>query len=120
MYPQSTFLNLSKKMLLAVQSKFDEYLPAASNWAQLLLWFTEPFYELALCGRKAKTNQLEWYQNYCPNVLTLGSEIQETKIEILKNRLTEKPIVFYVCQNNSCQLPVSKLAEARKQIAQHS
>lgn len=101
---------MDKERMLAYGSNY-------SNWAQLLLHFNNPFYEVAICGEASRDKYLEWNKSYLPNVLLQSSE-KESDLPLLENRLVKGETYIYVCENRVCQLPVKEVGEAISLINQ--
>ncbi|MFD1094200.1 thioredoxin domain-containing protein [Salegentibacter chungangensis] len=107
----------AEKMLQAIQEDILTYPSGYSNWLDLMLNFTHPFYEVAVTGKNAKNILQEFHQTYQPNILTAGSH-SESEVALLKQRYKEKENLIYVCENGSCQLPLTSVEEAMKSIKQ--
>jgi hypothetical protein len=101
----------AKSLLNNVKPEIIEYAPAYSNWLDLMLNYTQPYYEVAISGPDAlnKKNQLEQY--YIPNKLIAGSTL-ESELPLLKNRFVADDTYIYVCVNQACKLPVTKVEKA--------
>jgi uncharacterized protein YyaL (SSP411 family) len=105
------YLNTATTMLNNVKPEIKAYGSGYSNWLDLMLNFTEPFYEVAIVGSqsKAKTEALNTY--YTPNKIIAGS-LNESTLPLLKNRHVEGETFIYVCVNKACKLPVKTADEA--------
>jgi uncharacterized protein YyaL (SSP411 family) len=93
------------------QERLLSYGESYSNWAQLHLWITYPFYEVALVGKAANTLGKDFSQNYLPNVVMAKTD-ETSSLALFENRFVEGKSLIYVCQNQVCQLPVEKVSEA--------
>jgi len=103
-------------MLKSVQNKL---LSSPSNyavWASILLKKLYPYYEIAIVGPKAKEFIDVMQINYIPNTLIVGTN-QKNKLPLFENRYVENETFIYVCQNSTCQLPVTSTKEALKQLS---
>ncbi len=98
-------------MLNQVTDKLYDYGEGFSNWAQLLLHLTYPFYEIAISGKNAENIYREFQQKYLPNTVWVSSK-NESKLVLLQNRYVEGKTLIYVCRDKVCQLPVEKVEEA--------
>ena len=65
-----------------------------------------PFYELVIIGEDAKQYMQKFKQHYFPNVYCFWSANENDELEIFKNRFVNGKTLFYVCKNNTCELPV--------------
>lgn len=110
-YVNNDYLEIARKMLVNVLQDIEHYPPGFSNWLDLMLNYTHPFYEVVIVGNKAKTIQEKLYKHYIPNVLFAGSE-EENKLPLIVNRFVIHKTKVYVCENGKCQLPVEQVEAA--------
>jgi hypothetical protein len=105
------YLKTAQKMLECVRSNFADYPSGYSNWLQLMLNLSGNHYEVAIVGENAIVllNQLQKY--YLPNVIFCAGTT-ESSLPLLKNRYASGQTLIYICQDNSCQLPVETVEEA--------
>ncbi|CAD0001012.1 thioredoxin domain-containing protein [Flavobacterium salmonis] len=103
-YLNDTYSKTAEKMLNnvkedALQSPAEYY-----NWLDLMLNYTDNYFEVALSGKDAiaKTIQLQSY--YLPNILIAGAT-KESKLPILENRFINNETYIYVCVNKACKMP---------------
>jgi uncharacterized protein YyaL (SSP411 family) len=94
------------KMLSYNIAQIESYPSAYANWALLLQKITMPFFELVIIGKDAKKYMRKFRQNYFPNVYCFWSETENNELEIFKNRYAEGTTLFYLCKNNSCEIPI--------------
>jgi uncharacterized protein YyaL (SSP411 family) len=85
-----------------------------SNWGILFLMKSSPFYEVAVTGPEAKQVARDLIGNYHPNMMLYGGE-EESTLPLLEGKFLGETTIF-VCQNRSCQLPVSQVTEALEQM----
>tara|TARA_R110000868_G_scaffold44318_5_gene148188 strand:- start:15794 stop:17827 length:2034 start_codon:yes stop_codon:yes gene_type:complete len=102
-------------MLNNVQPEIKDYASGYSNWLDLMLNYTQPFYEIAIVGQEASVKISELNKSYIPNKLIAGS-ISENKLPLLENRFNPDETLIYVCVNNACKLPVTDVDDAIKLI----
>lgn len=84
-----------------------------ANWLKLALWHCTPVYEVVIIGHAAMETVLNMKQYYLPHVVFALSKT-ESDLPIFKNRYKPNETLIYVCTRNSCQLPVTTIAEALK------
>lgn len=113
------YLKISKQMLSNMQESFNNYLPAASNWGILLLRKSFPFYEVAIAGKDAENLLVNFHRQYLPNCLFLGDSNQSSTLSLLELKWVNDQTTIYVCENKVCQLPVTTIEKAMKQISSH-
>ncbi len=105
------FSKTAMLMLNNIKPQIQEYGSGYSNWLDLMLNYTNPFYEVAIVGNDAHTKITEMNASYAPNKIIAGSTKDNT-MPLLKNRYLENETLIYVCVNNACKLPVSKTDSA--------
>ncbi|AUC83759.1 thioredoxin domain-containing protein [Lacinutrix sp. Bg11-31] len=105
------YLNTATTMLNNVKPEIKEYASGYSNWLDLMLNYTEPFYEVAIVGNKYKNKIKALNERYIPNKIIVGSK-GESKLPLLKNRFIEDETFIYVCVNKACKLPVKDVKSA--------
>jgi uncharacterized protein YyaL (SSP411 family) len=86
-----------------------------SNWARLYGLMGNQFYEVAVVGADAQKKKLDLSAKYIPNKILMGGKDEGT-LELLSGKLNEGNTMIYVCQNKSCQLPVTEATKAFKQM----
>lgn len=115
-FDNKDYLEISRKMLLQVESKLYKSGPYAANWQVLYGWFTFSFYEVAVMGNEAQETSLKLQSNYHNNCIFLGG--QHENLELLKNKLPKdnSETIIYVCENKTCQEPTTEVETAKKQL----
>ena len=108
-FENSYYEKVSQRMLQNIIPNI-EYPSAYSNWMDLALNYSKEHRELAICGDLAleycgKINYL-----YLPNVVLAGTK-KVSNLPFLKNRFSENEMLFYLCQNKTCQAPSSDFQE---------
>ncbi len=98
-------------MLNNVTLEMHEYPSGFSNWFDLMLNYTNPFYEVAIVGKEAKEKITELNKAYIPNKLIAGST-KDSNMPLLENRFTPDDTYIYVCVKKACKLPVTETKEA--------
>jgi uncharacterized protein YyaL (SSP411 family) len=102
-------------MLNNVKPEIKDYASGFSNWLDLMLNYTNPFYEIAIIGKESLSLTSELNKTYIPNKLIAGSA-SENSLPLLDKRYAQNETLIYVCENNTCKLPVRELKEAIKII----
>jgi uncharacterized protein YyaL (SSP411 family) len=105
------YLETSQAMLNNIKPEMLSYGSAFSNWLDLMLNFTNNYYEVAIVGNNAKEKIKELNKTYLPNILLVGST-SENNLPLLKNRYVDNETFIYVCVNKACKLPVSEASKA--------
>lgn len=110
-FDNKTFEETAMLMLNNVKLEMTEYPTAFSNWFDLMLNYTNPFYEVAIAGADAKQKIAKLNNYYIPNKLIAGSTIK-SNMPLLENRYNPEQTLIYVCVNKACKLPVSEIDKA--------
>ncbi len=110
-FDNEAYAETSKTMLHNVMPEIAEYPSTFSNWLDLMLNYTNNYYEVAIVGSEVdeKIKSLNTY--YLPNKLIVGSKT-DNDLPLLKNRFVEGRTLIYVCVNKACKLPVSEVDKA--------
>ena len=112
LYDNDDWKTRAEKMVLSVQDNID-YGQNYSNWAQLALWMQGPFHEIAITGPESIAVARKMQTNYLPSAIVLGGK--DGTLPLLEGKFFEETTIF-VCQNKTCQLPVTEINEALDQI----
>jgi hypothetical protein len=109
------YAKTASQMLNNVKPEIKEYGSGYSNWLDLMLNHTEPFYEVAIIGENVYEKISELNSHYVPNKIIVGSTRDET-LPLLENRYVEDKTLIYVCVNKACKLPVSTIENTMNQL----
>lgn len=107
------YLETAQKMLEIISGNIGEYPSGYSNWCQLLLKLTGPHFEIAIVGPEAAKRLQELQKYQLPQVVFCAGTV-ENNLPLLQNRFVPGKTLIYICQNNSCMLPVETVEEAVK------
>lgn len=92
-----------------------DYPSAFSNWLNLWLNLSGQNRELAICGDTAENEVKKINSLYLPHVIVAGS-ITESAMPFLQNRFVKDDLMFYVCRDKTCNLPVNDINTALKDL----
>ncbi|MGB3773979.1 MAG: thioredoxin domain-containing protein [Leeuwenhoekiella sp.] len=106
------YIEQSGKMLLNVSGEIDTYPAGYSNWMNLMLNFTDPFYEIVIMGKDAKEKLKKLNNYYIPNAVIAATDENEEYLDLFEGRWDDQNTWIYICTNNSCKLPVATVDEA--------
>lgn len=118
LFDDENYLQTSEQMLRNVLPSMASYGPAYSNWAMLELNHVFPFYEVVICGEKAKDKLKELDQHFIPNKLLCGLEKNSTNnsLPLTELKFVGGKTLIYVCVNKTCKLPHEHVSEAVKEM----
>lgn len=109
------YLKKAEVMGSLLMEDFENHAVSYGTWGSLLLQQAYPFYEIAIVGENAKSLMTKMNTNYLANTLLVGSTIS-SDISLFKDRYDNEETFIYVCQNNTCKLPVKTIEEAFEQM----
>lgn len=114
-YSNDIYSETAQRMLNNIKVNALEAPMEYYNWLDLMLNYTDNYFEVAISGKEAmsKTNQLQSY--YLPNILIAGST-KESRIPLLENRFDENETYIYICVNKSCKKPEVDVVTAVSKI----
>ncbi|RIA10235.1 hypothetical protein OE09_2090 [Flavobacteriaceae bacterium MAR_2010_72] len=110
-FDNAHFREAASTMLNNVKTEITDYGSAYSNWLDLMLNYTEPYYEVAISGEEALAKKEKLDQTYIPNKLIIGST-EDSNLPLLENRYVAGETYIYVCVNKACKLPVTSVNQA--------
>lgn len=105
------FYSTAMAMLNNIKPEMQEYPSGYSNWFDLMLNYTQSYYEVAVVGPEVKTKIQALNKSYIPNKLIIGT-VSESDLPLLKKRYVENETLIYVCINKTCKFPVTEVAKA--------
>ncbi len=114
-FDKKEYLDISEQMLNNIAANAQQGGGWYSNWLELMLHHTKPFYEVAIVGKDADLKRTEIEQAYMPNKILIGGK-NENGLPLLENKLVKGDTRIYVCVDKACQMPVSEVSEAVKQL----
>ncbi|WP_026904887.1 thioredoxin domain-containing protein [Pedobacter glucosidilyticus] len=112
-YDCQNYQHIYQHMLKTVEPHIKSYASAYSNWASLLLNEIQGSFEIAITGSDFEEKRKELEKYYIPNKIILGGE--KGNLPLLQDKFIGDTRIF-VCENKTCQLPLSEVEEAIKQI----
>ena len=113
-FDHEEYLMMSRAMLNNVKKKMYSYGSGYSNWGNLMMHYTFPFYEIVISGSDYKMRSVVLANYYISNKILLGAA-SKSDLPLFENRFTNKTLI-YVCENKTCKMPVESVDEAVKQL----
>ncbi|MFZ4546543.1 MAG: thioredoxin domain-containing protein [Bacteroidales bacterium] len=105
------FIEKSKGMILAIESKIQQQPTAYSNWAKLALTCRKEQKVIAVVGQDAVSVIRQLKKEKINTELIFGSTIK-SNLPYFKNRFIEGKTLIYVCVGSHCLMPVETVEEA--------
>ncbi|GGD83270.1 thioredoxin domain-containing protein [Planktosalinus lacus] len=109
-YDNTKYTNTSRVMLSSVLQELKKYPQGFSNWLDLQLNHSHPFYELVICGSKAVKKSSVVNSHYLPNKLLAGTT-QENNFPLFRNRFEDGKTNLYLCTHGTCNLPETRVSK---------
>jgi len=110
------YFQLSRKMLSNIKTHAINGEIYYANWDILMSWFVMEPYFIAIVGKDYESRRKEFDSYYLPHVFLAGGKTEGT-LSLLEGKMKAGETTIYVCQNESCKLPVNEVVEALNQIA---
>ena len=114
-WSNKTYLKIAKKMFETIKPELLKHPEFHSKWAILGLKMNTPFYEVAVTGNSCHQQREKLQSYYLPNMIISGSK-KQSDIPLLLNRFVKGKTLWYVCQNNTCNLPVDSPSKVRELV----
>jgi hypothetical protein len=112
---KDNYIKMSKTMLNNVKESTIKSSSYFSNWGILMSWLSSETYDVSIVGKDCQLLRKQLNQYYLPNVFISGG-LEEGDMLILEGKLLPNETTIYVCQNNTCKLPVNSVGKALKQL----
>lgn len=109
------YLEIATAMLNNIKPQIVGNAAYFSNWLDVMLNYTNPYYEVVIVGKDAREKIAELNKTYLPNILISYSD-KNSNLPLLENRFIEGETYIYVCINNTCRLPVETISKTLKLI----
>ena len=109
------YLALSERMVTTMTPRIKEAPSNYAAWANMLLHYNYPFYEIVAVGPEADGLLRAMHDVFLPNTLFAGS-LTTSDLPLFKDRFVPGKTYIYVCDNNTCKLPVETTMEALQQL----
>lgn len=114
-YDDTKLIKISQQMLTSVQTEINNYPQGYSNWLDLQLNFSHPFYEVVICGTGAEEESTALNAHFIPNKLLAGTS-QPSDLPLFYNRFEKGKTTYYLCTQGACNLPETELSEVISSI----
>ena len=107
--------NRSREMLTAMVPSIGKYPGQYTNWMQLALWHSVPFYEVAVCGPEAREQSAPLRKSYLPQCL-LATSGEASDLPLFRGRFNPPKTLIYICREGSCQRPLEDSGKALEEL----
>ncbi|WP_417885183.1 thioredoxin domain-containing protein [Zunongwangia sp.] len=114
-FPTSNFGDIAKNMFLTIASEIHKHPTGYSNWLQLYLNFSNPYFEIVISGEKAKQINQNIQKDYLPNCIFSGSTTK-SELPLLTKRFEKGKTLIYSCKEGQCLQPTENSEEVLQKI----
>jgi uncharacterized protein YyaL (SSP411 family) len=115
-FSNKIYTETSKQMLNNLKLDIKTNPSSHSNWLNLMLNLTKPFYEVVIAGNNASKVNNSFINNYLPNIIIAGTNKETGTIPLVLNKYNTEDTFIYVCVNGTCKLPQTDINRAIKSI----
>jgi uncharacterized protein len=104
------------RMLSVVATDMKEYGSGYSNWAMLALYHAWPVRQVSVVGKNVEEKFTDLYRHGIPNAIFALSR-RSSEIAMLKDKYMHGRTLIYVCSNDTCSEPVTRVKKAIELLA---
>ena len=110
-FDDTSWTSRAERMLSKITEEMKNYGAGYSNWACLALNLTFPMKEVVIVGNNVDEILGKLYQHGRTNTI-FAVAVKPSELPLVKDRFVANETKIYVCENNTCQLPVTSVEEA--------
>lgn len=114
-YSNDAYSKTAQRMLNNVKEDALQAPTEYYNWLNLMLNYTDDYFEVAISGKNAVTKMSQLQSYYLPNILIAGATAA-SKLPILENRFADNETYIYVCVKKACKMPEKEVTVAVSKI----
>ena len=115
-YTDKNYLSTSEQMLNNLKEDVKLNPGNYSNWLNLMVNFTKPFYEVVLAGENISAINKSFMNTYFPNILIAGTSKENNTLPLLAYKYNEGETFIYVCVDGTCKKPQTTMKKALENI----
>lgn len=116
LFDRNDWREIAEAILTKVEDAVKKYPTSFANWAASLSTTVFPPPEIAILGKGAVKMAGDLSEHYLPGSITMISDRQNDEFPLLRGKSVADDTKIYLCQNYSCQLPVSNIERLLAQI----
>jgi uncharacterized protein YyaL (SSP411 family) len=111
-FEEETYMNKCETMIGMISNKLVKFPSGFSNWMQLILQISEGYFQVLVCGENMEGELKKYRQNFRPNQISFFLQESSEIPLFIEKKITEIPSI-YVCENQTCGLPLNSFEEIR-------
>lgn len=116
LFDRNDWRELAESMMGKVREAVVKYPASFANWAASLSQAVFPLLEIVILGKQAETAVRQLNEHYLPGRIIMMSREPNDRFPLLAGKSVTDDTKLYLCQNYSCQLPVSNMEALLKEI----
>ncbi len=115
-FSEAKYVKTSEQMLNNLKEDIEKYPANYSNWLNVMINYTRPFYEVVIAGKNAVKINKKLVHSYLPNIIIAGTTKENNSLPLLSYKYNEDETLVYVCVNGTCKLPQTEINKAIQTI----
>lgn len=121
-FQEDHYLSISKQMIAKMSKAIADNPGYLTYWAGVALLQANPATEVVIAGDFRQQDLMRLWDLSVGNLLIMGaSEEEQRNLPLTREKIaTNGEVTFYVCRNKTCQLPVTDINSAIRQIKNES
>jgi len=116
-FNQPDYSEKGLKMIRNMAYEVNTYGRFYSNWGRILIESTTPQKEIVITGPDAISNAQNIKKQFKRSAMYAAKNHQST-LPIFEGRFIEGETMIYICENNTCKLPVKNIDDALRMLIQ--
>jgi uncharacterized protein len=112
------YSDIAAGMMQAIVPKLEDTGPYGANWLRLMMRYLHPPVTVSVVGQGCVEKVQVLRQFRLPNTLIIGGN--DASIPYFKYQLVKGETLYYVCRNQTCDLPVRSIDEVLDKIRNQS
>jgi uncharacterized protein len=113
---KSAWQDLARAMVVRLSTLIESEPIYMCHWAVLATEISTPSVEVVIVGSNVEHLRKELQKQYLPFINFAGTTDKSDLPLFIGRQATDEKTKIYVCQNNTCQLPVDSVAQALAQL----
>jgi hypothetical protein len=116
LFDRQDWRELAADMLRRTAEAIQKYPSSFGNWSVEMINWVYPKAEIVILGSDAVEQSRALAKHYLPNKVWMASSRENEQFPLLQGKSVVDDTKFYLCQNYSCQLPVSNIDALLQQV----
>ncbi|MFY8021889.1 MAG: thioredoxin domain-containing protein [Bacteroidia bacterium] len=109
-FEEDSYLEKCETMIGMISNKLVKFPSGFSNWMQLILQISEGYFQVLTSGEDMEIELSKYRQKYRPNQMSFMLKTSSIIPLLKEKKITATPSI-YVCENQTCGLPLKSFDE---------